>query len=281
MENKNKRSVDAIIIIVLMVLLLGVGVFFIVYNLTGNNKNNSIYQESTDVDLEKILKEKDEKIATLEKENKELKDTSKGDKIVSLVSDAVNEYDPKVGKDSCGDDPSMYNWVFKKVRLPKININTETVNKINKEIMETDTEVNLSHGGSDLIIDYDYREVSSRNILLLNISTVYSAHCATGYGGTKSYVYDMKNDKLLTLKELLKLYNVNYSNFEESVYNSAEDFEEEEDFENVKDDVKQLLSEESFEIADITYDSIEIFFPIGLTGFTKEVWDEKMYGLGE
>ena len=81
--------------------------------------------------------------------------------------------------------------------------------------------------------------------------------------------------------QLLKLYNVNYSDFEESVYNSAEDFEEEEDFENVKDDVKQLLSEESFEIADITYDSIEIFFPIGLTGFTEEVWDEQMYGFGE
>ena len=101
-----------------------------------------------------------------------------------------------------------------KVRLPKVNGNTNIIKELNQKILDEVLPITYSDVASHAIIsesldkgsEYDYRYIIKDNILVIDVySTIPdggSVVPASGGGLHEfSYYYDITNDKILTLSE--------------------------------------------------------------------------------
>lgn len=152
-------------------------------------------------------------------------------KDISLVVPQLEKKESK-GKSACDNQELYIN-----ATLPKINIETEVTKKINQEILNIyNLKKNEQEGSPDYDIYYTYQVIPKENIVFINIIMHHKAHCSIKGVYYKQYLYDYKNDKLLNLDDLLKIYNISKERMIELAYSTF-------GYTSLKEEYKKLIPE--------------------------------------
>lgn len=192
----------------------------------------------------------------------------------NIVEDALYEYNPKAALSNCGDEED---YVYKDIRLPKINIDTDTVKNLNKKMLEHNKEINATKGGYDLIVDYAAKYIPYKNLLVINISEKQIAHCSSGGPVEYStYVYDVKNDKVLTYDQLFSLYKIDSERFKNYAHVGLVDYHSQNlsgsDLSIYENRLDEMISNKSYVISNVDTYYIEVSFDIGMDEFTVRMY---------
>lgn len=269
MENTKAKKLLIGVLLVLLVVCLGVIVWqYISLNLKDSNvTNNTASENSQEINI--IQNETTNKETVVE--------------YVSLVTDRINKYNKKAGKENCGDrDMDLY----LKVRIPQINIDATNAKKLNNEIYEKYKEydndnytISSNKGGRDIDISYTYKYEPEKSIILIIIKNKILAHCATGGMYYDSYVYDTKNDKVLTVDDLLNLYDISEESKQDFIDSAIIDVVGTDDDDYTKERISEYKSriadmenkrKYEIEVIDVCNDSFVLWYPAYLEGLSVE-----------
>ncbi len=209
-----------------------------------NKFNNSIEKKSANTGIKKLDSTKD------------------------IVCTAVNTQDKK-------DKDYQVNVV-----LPIINIDSEVISNYNKEIEEVfqnKLDSVLKTTGKDIVYNTTYVASINNDILSLMIQSNLKEGSNAQRTIIKTYNYDLKNDKEITLSDLLKMNNLQESQVQQSIK------EEIEESKKKVDDFKQLgytihsvnPSDSKYLIKNTTEfyyigNTIYIIYPYGNDEYTSE-----------
>lgn len=272
MENTKAKKLIIVVLLVLLITCLAVIVWQYVRL---NSQDSSVTNNTTTGNSQGTNANITPDVITNNNITNTSKETSNKEtvvKYVSLVTDKINKYNKSAGKENCADrDMDLY----LKVRIPQINVDATNAKKLNNEIYEKYKEydddnytINSNKGGYDIDISYTYKYAPEKNILFIQIIEKYIAHCASGGVVYNSYAYDMKNDKVLTIDELLKLYGISEEKKQEMIDIEFNEFVENESSKEQISEYKTRLekiekneADETNEIIrDISNDTIKLFY---------------------
>ena len=265
MENTKAKKVLIVVLIILLLACLGV----IVYQyLKLNNTNKEIANSTTTDTTQKETGTTN--TTTTEESNK----TTEKVVVKRLVDDALNKVNNNAGKSAC---PDVGAELYLRVRAPKINIDTETVKKFNKEIYEKYNNLTNSTYKNiySIKVTYSYRYIPEKDLLFIKIKESGATECATGTTKYDSYVYDVKNDKFLTVSDILKIYNISESKKDEIVNETLEelykDYEDKDQIKEYKAKIKEIEKEKTMDLFDLDTNRIELYYRINLPGMIVRI----------
>ncbi|MBQ3430866.1 hypothetical protein IJG20_02055 [Candidatus Saccharibacteria bacterium] len=200
---KPKKRVGLYIVIVLVAIIAAGGVGFSIFEFFSiRDKNLSIS------DLESQVDKLEQKVSTLSSSSKKVEtDETQQETSSGLVSDALNEEKSipwPADTERMDGEPET---ITSKVRIPKINLDTEGANQINQKISDTysgyaseDSNNWKCKGPCSVSVTYDTLERD--NILYLIIGTRVQSYRATGYTNIGAYYYDISSEKELGINDL-------------------------------------------------------------------------------
>lgn len=227
MKNTKAKNIVITILIILLLCCLG----FIVWQYIKIQEKDVILSEKPEVQVQ---------------ENKvEYK---------NIVETAIEKHDVKTSEEfACMDSDGT---VKLDMVLPKININTETVNNINKKIeelakREQNNYKEINRDGI-LNISYSYKHIVNKNVLIVYIENEWNTECASGSYELTSYAYDINKDKVLTVKD----FDITDDDLKEGIKYYLEDNEDEYREEMLYDCIKN----NEYYITDIKDYKIELSF---------------------
>lgn len=130
-----------------------------------------------------------------------------------IVIDAVN-YEKTVITADYALDMGIEQGAFGKhtVRIPKINLDTPTVQKINKEIYEIGGgvyELLLNNQESNMIYNYGYFYKEESGVVGIVVTKRGGIQCGGINNDYKAFYYDKRTDRQLSFKEYLSALGVN------------------------------------------------------------------------
>ena len=199
----------------------------------------------------------------------EVKEESKEEAKVeykNIVSTLLKKHETKTGDAPCEDDVTEEI----NINIPKINIDTDNVAKVNKQIREKaedELEALKSetiHG--DISFSYEYSYVENKGVLVVAITEEFSALCKSGSIKYTSYIYDINKDKFLTNEEALKLYNINEKLLKEKAYDYIEKtYSGDEEYKSI---VKDIINNKEYVVSYIEEDQISVYYDIPYDGFS-------------
>lgn len=186
-KEKKKNSKNVIIVLLLVLILCLVG-FVVVNKNVLNNDNGSTNTNTTTEN--KTEPSKKEEVNVEEKKEEEKVTYELSDKDKALVYAGVETVERTSSNESAD------------IKIPKININSENINAINKKINEENAYSNYSKG---LVLSINYEYSVNGNIISIVVITklmdddlIYK----------KAYNVDLNTQKLLNSEELLKEKNL-------------------------------------------------------------------------
>lgn len=249
----------------IVVLLLTVAV---VYNVTTGKSLIDMFS-ATD---KQVIEDKtgiinqDNKVENIEK-NEKVKVEYK-----NIVETIFEKHETKSGSVPCEDNITATIDIM----VPSINIDTDNVAELNKEIMKK-AEDEIANLDKDMVYGdirflYEYTYIPTKDLLSILVTEGYGAFCATGGTTYNNYIYDIKNDKVLTNKEVLELCDVSEEYLKELAYENIDYYDEEEEAkERYKETVDELIKNKEYIIKHIGEDSILIYFDIHLERLTVQM----------
>lgn len=250
MEKNKRYSLIVGLLIFIIVVLLGVCVAFglgVINTNKGDVINNSS-NEQNGVSQEEVKVE--EKV-----------------EYRPLVETAMEKGDKRKVEPGCLDSDNIASI---NLRLPKINIDTENVKKINNEILNyANDELEGFKEWTKLLyeyVSYTYKYIAGRDMLLVVITESIAAECSSGGRNFMSYVYDIKNDKFLTVND----FGITDKDLKENAYYEAEKMygeDWESDRENEKEMIDSSIANKHYKIINVDQDEIEIDFDIPFEDF--------------
>jgi len=130
----------------------------------------------------------------------------------TLVIDVVN-YEKTVITADYALDMGIEQGAFGKhvVRIPKINLDTPTVQKINKEMYEIGGgvyELLLNNQESNMIYNYSYFYKEESGLIGIIVTKRGGVQCGGGNSDYKAFYYDKRTDEQLSFKEYLSALGV-------------------------------------------------------------------------
>lgn len=261
MSNEKAKNI-LIVILVVIVLLLTVAV---VYNVTTGKNALEMFaasdKQETKDDIDVSSKESNIQISQKDEnqnkvEIKEETDNKETIKVVykNIVETSIEKHDAKKAEHVCSDSDGK---VKIDMILPKINIDTKEVDKINKKIEELANKElnNYKEARADhrKDISYSYKYNAKNNILIIYIENIISNECASGYYKLTTYAYDISKDKLLTIKD--------FGITDEDLKEGIELYLEEND-EDMKEILYNCIKDKEYYITEVWDYKIEVSFPI-------------------
>lgn len=261
MENTKAKKILIIILIILLLICVGfltwqhIQIKKLSENMENvqNGNNSSVSDENVEQGKEEV----------------ELEDVKS--EYSYVVEHAINKNQPRASWSECGNEYLHINVV-----APKININTENVKLVNQEIFDryNNMSIDTTKGGYNIEINYTYKYVPSRNLLFVLITERYEALCATGNIKYNAYIYNTKNDKFLTLEELLELYNITKNDLIDEANNNLIEHISGGTYQDVateqltdyKERIENIVRNQEMTVMDLENERLEIYFPVDLEG---------------
>ncbi len=202
---KNKR----ILLIVIISLIVLIGIIIGIVLIVLNQNNDSIIVDKTPEEIEKLQDEDLEN--NFRKRFYNIEYIEDKNEIVS------NGYFYEENKE---------NHYSVKLNIPQINKETELTTKINKEIVDKygDKLLDLMNTKSDYTIyNVDFITYRYNDIVSIIIKTILKEGNTAQRTAIETYNYDIENDKVVTLNEILKEKNFEKSNVQTRIINTIRD----------------------------------------------------------
>lgn len=213
MEKDKSRFIIWLLIVIIVLLVT------IIFGLAIKLKNEN---------SEEILKDNDVQVSINNNtnENQTTSNEEIGDKIddIDQIESVINKYGVKMPDDK---DVHVYSYIDQKkviekasglntnltisLRIPQLKFDTEVAKKINDDILSKfedyikafdENKYTSRLADMKLIADYDYIYTVSENRIYLNVSKVFNNSNASGSEEVFSYIYDITNDKQISITDL-------------------------------------------------------------------------------
>lgn len=117
------------------------------------------------------------------------------------------------------------------INIPKININSETIEKVNNNITSLYTElakeILLQQEQHNIIYNVDYEGYINQNILSLVIKATIKQDKDVQRTIIKTYNYEISENKELTLQEIIEIKNLNENAIQNEITQKIEEYNKE------------------------------------------------------
>lgn len=117
------------------------------------------------------------------------------------------------------------------INIPKININSETIEKVNNNITSLYTElakeILLQQEQHNIIYNVDYEGYINQNILSLVIKATIKQDKDVQRTIIKTYNYEINENKELTLQEIIEIKNLNENAIQNEITQKIEEYNKE------------------------------------------------------
>lgn len=269
----NKKEIVVYILIVVVCIVSIIIAFYVQFyaridvgRLFGINSEVE-FGNKTEEETE-LLKAEFEQIFTNGIENAEGQDSKKKESDKSLV---YTKTEKKESKLNCYDI---------EVHIPYINIDNEKVEEYNKEIEGFVNKTNsvLESQNKNIIYTVEYVANVQNDILSLMIRSNLKEGASAQRVIVQTYNYDLRNNKEITLEEVLKIEHANSFEIQEKIKNeiSAEQ-KKVEDLKNLgyniynRDASSDIYKIENSKEFYLTNDTLYIIYAYGNDNFTSEI----------
>lgn len=256
MENTKAKILLIVVLITLLLVCLGAIVWQCIgaKDVSSGQSNNTqqvgnVNQDSTNKESEVLL----EDVKT---------------KYNYVVETAINKSQPRAAWSECGNE-----YLHIDVVAPKINIDTDNVSRINKQIIDkySNLSIDTSKGGYNIDVSYTYKHLPSEEMLFVLITERYQSVCATGNVSYETYIYNIDTDRFLTLNEVLELYNITKNDLKEMAYENIDSDMDVDSLVDYKTRVDEIISNGEITVLDIDTDRLKLYLPVDLAGLTIEI----------
>lgn len=269
----NKRQIAIYVTIVIVCIISVIIAFYVQFyaridvgRLLGLKSENELWNK-TDEEIE-LLKEGFDKIFTNSIENGEGQDNKKVESDKPLVYTKTEKKENKL------------NSYDVEVHIPYININNEIIEKYNKEIEDFVNKTNsiLESENKNIIYTVEYVANVQNDILSLMIRSNLKEGSSAQRVIVQTYNYDLRNNKEITLEEVLKIEDINQSEIQEKIKNEIS--VEQKKVEDLKELGYNIYSRdvtsdryhiENSEEFYLTSDTLYIIYAYGNETFTSEM----------
>lgn len=268
-----KKELIIYIIIVIFCIIAVISAFYVQFyaridfgNLLGITSNEYVKKSEEEVET---LKSNFDKLFSNSIENvSEKNDEKRKDEEKQLVYIALEKKESKL---NCYDI---------EVRIPQINIDNETINQFNKEIQETfvsKTASVLKSENQNVIYTVEYVANIEYDILSLMIRSNLKEGSSAQRVIIQTYNYDLRNNKEISLEEVLKVKNIDKDEVQAQIKSEIET--EQARVENLKklgyNIYSRDVSSSMYEIENskefyLTPDALYIVYAYGNDTFTSE-----------
>ena len=167
------------------------------------------------------------------------------------------------------------------VNIPQINIDNKIIEKYNKEITDvfkSKTESVLKSENKNIIYAVEYTANIEYDILSLMIKSNLKEGNSAQRIIIQTYNYDLRNNKEITLEEVLKIKNINKGETQNQIKNEIEDEQKKvEDLQklgyniysrDMNSDIYNIENSKQFYLSE---NAIYIIYPYGNETFTSEM----------
>lgn len=207
-----------------------------------------------------------------------------------IFTNSIENGEGQESKKKESDKPLIYTKIEKKesklnsydveVHIPYINIDNEKVDEYNKEIEDFVDKTNniLESQNKNTIYTVEYVANVQNDILSLMIRSNLKEGSSAQRVIIQTYNYDLRNNKEITLEEVLKIENINQSELQEKIKNEIGiEQKKVEDLKNLgyniysRDVTSNIYNIENSREFYLTSDTLYIVYAYGNESFTSEM----------
>lgn len=273
-KNPFKKNEIVIYVVILVVCIISIVLAFYVQFFAKTdvsklleNKEEGVFGEKTEEQTE-ILKAEFDQIFTNSIENTEVQDSIKKEKDRALVYTRLEKKESKL------------NSYDIEVHIPYINIDNSKVEEYNKEIEDFINKTNsvIESANKNIIYTVEYVANVQDNILSLMIRSNLKEGSSAQRLIIQTFNYDLKNNKEITLEEILKLKNINKTAIQEKIKNEIEiEQKKVEDLKNLGYNIfSRDVSSDIYDVENsgefyLTNNTLYIMYAYGNEAFTSEM----------
>lgn len=269
----NKKQIAIYVSIVIVCIISVIIAFYVQFyaridigRLLGLKSEDESWNK-TDEEIE-LLEENFDKIFTNSIENGEGQDNKKVETDKPLVYTKIEKEESKL------------NSYDVEVHIPYINIDNEIVNEYNKEIEDFVNKTNsvLESENKNIIYTVEYVANVQNDILSLMIRSNLKEGSSAQRVIVQTYNYDLRNNKEITLEEVLRIEDINQSEIQEKI--KSEISIQQKQVEDLKDLGYNIYSRDvtsdRYKIENskefyLTSDTLYIIYAYGNDTFTSEM----------
>lgn len=266
-----KKNLLIIYISIIIVCIISIIIsFYVQFNVNENSSEEELSGQigkKTEEQTE-IIKAEFDKIFTNSIENGEAQEVKKKEEDKPIV------YTKMEKKESKSNDYDI------EVYIPYINIESEKIEKYNKEIdnFVNKTKSVLESKNRNIIYTVEYTANIKNDILFLMIRSNLKEGSNAQRVIIQTFNYDLKNDKEISLEEVIQMENLEPSEVQQNINNEITQQQRKvEDLKNlgysiysrnVESDIYKIENTEEFYLTD---DTLYIIYPYGNETFTSEM----------